>query len=59
MTTSSRISHDLSAVASYATHVLCLGRKTTRFGPPHEVITPETLDGLYGSPVTFHVDDDH
>ena len=53
------ISHDLSAVASYATHVLCLGRRTTRFGPPREVITPETLDDLHGSPVTFHDDDDH
>ena len=53
------ISHELSVVAGYATHVLCLGRKTTCFGPPREVITPETLDEIYGTHVKFHVHDGH
>ena len=53
------ISHELSVVAGYATHVLCLGRKTTCFGPPREVITPQTLDEIYGTHVKFHVHDGH
>jgi zinc transport system ATP-binding protein len=53
------ISHELSVVVGYATHVLCLGRKTVSFGAPREVITPEMLDELYGTHVSFDVHDGH
>lgn len=52
------ISHDLSVVFGYATHVLCLSRKRAWFGVPREVLTPETLQELYGAPVRFHVHDE-
>jgi zinc transport system ATP-binding protein len=53
------ISHELSVVVGYATHVLCLGRSRAWFGAPREVVTPETLEQMYGSPVSLHVHDDH
>jgi len=51
------ISHELSVVSGQATHVLCLGRKRAYFGPPQEVITPKTLEEVYGTHVRFHVHD--
>ncbi len=49
------ISHDLSVVYQHATMVLCLGRDQHWFGPPREVLTPERLHDIYGTPVAFHV----
>jgi zinc transport system ATP-binding protein len=49
------ISHELSLVYRYATHVLCLGRGRTYIGPPTEVLTPQRLEELYGSPMKYHV----
>lgn len=49
------ISHELSAVYQYATHVLCLGHGQTCFGPPRKVLTPDLLNEIYGAPVDFHV----
>ena len=49
------ISHDLSVVYRYATTVLCLGREQHWFGPPKDILTPERLHELYGTPVAFHV----
>jgi zinc transport system ATP-binding protein len=51
------ISHELSVVYRYATHVLCLGRGHTCFGVPRKVLTPELLLDIYGSPVDYHVHD--
>lgn len=51
------VSHDLSVVYRYATAVLCLGRGAHCFGVPREVLTPERLQDLYGSPQSFHVHD--
>jgi zinc transport system ATP-binding protein len=53
------ISHDLSIVYGHATNVLCLTRPTACFGPPKSVLTPVLLEGLYGTPVGYHVHDDH
>jgi zinc transport system ATP-binding protein len=53
------ISHELSIVTGHATHVLCLGRRRAWYGAPREVITPETLEEVYGSPVGFHAHNDH
>ncbi len=49
------ISHELSLVYRYATHVLCLGRGRSDIGPPAEVLTPQNLEALYGSPMKYHV----
>lgn len=49
------ISHDLSVVYRYATHVLCLGRGRICFGPPRAILSPDLLHELYGSPVEFHL----
>ena len=49
------ISHELSVVYRYATHVLCLGRGTTCFGSPRKILTPQLLLDIYGSPVDYHV----
>jgi zinc transport system ATP-binding protein len=49
------ISHELSLVYRHATRVLCLGRGRNVIGPPAEVLTPGTLEDLYGSPMKYHV----
>jgi zinc transport system ATP-binding protein len=49
------VSHDLTIVYRYATAVLCLSRDRVCFGPPREILTPELLQELYGTPVAFHV----
>jgi len=49
------ISHELSLVYRYATQVLCLGRGRSAIGPPAEVLTPQKLEALYGSPMKYHV----
>ena len=49
------ISHELSIVYRYATNVLCLSRtKCPHLGPPREILTPETLEQVYGTPVKYH-----
>jgi zinc transport system ATP-binding protein len=52
------ISHELSLVYRYATEVLCLGRRGTCYGPPVEILTPERLQEMYGTPMGFHLHDD-
>ncbi|KFE62694.1 metal ABC transporter ATP-binding protein [Hyalangium minutum] len=52
------ISHELNVVIGHATHVLCLSQRRAWFGTPREVITPATLDEVYGAHVRFHVHDD-
>jgi zinc transport system ATP-binding protein len=52
------ISHDLSVVYQFATNVLCLARGRTCFGVPRTILTPQLLQELYGSPVSYHVHDD-
>lgn len=49
------ISHELSLVYRYATKVLCLGRGRSWLGPPTEILTPQMLAELYGSPMRYHV----
>jgi zinc transport system ATP-binding protein len=51
------ISHELSVVDRYATNVLCIGRGRPCFGPPRTLLTPETLQELYGTEVKYHVHD--
>jgi zinc transport system ATP-binding protein len=49
------ISHDLSIIYRHATTVLCLGRERHWFGPPKDILTPDRLHEVYGTPVAFHV----
>ncbi|HSP16591.1 MAG TPA: metal ABC transporter ATP-binding protein [Thermoanaerobaculia bacterium] len=42
------VSHDLSFVYRYATHVLCLNRRAICFGAPRQVLTPEVLEQVFG-----------
>jgi ABC-type Mn2+/Zn2+ transport system ATPase subunit len=49
------ISHELSLVYRHATRVLCLGRGRSYIGPPRDVLTPERLEEVYGSPMKYHV----
>lgn len=48
------VSHDLSFVYKYATQVLCLNRQGICFGEPRTVLTPATLEKLYGAPQGFY-----
>ncbi|MBI4134126.1 MAG: metal ABC transporter ATP-binding protein [Candidatus Terrybacteria bacterium] len=51
------ISHDLSVVYRYAQQVLCLHHRQLCFGPPHEVLEPETLQKIYGYDLGFYAHD--
>jgi zinc transport system ATP-binding protein len=42
------VSHDLSVVYRYATKVLCVNHRGICFGPPRQVLTPQSLEALYG-----------
>jgi len=48
------VSHDLTFVYRYATKVLCLNERGLCFGAPREVLTPETLEKLYGEPLAHY-----
>ena len=48
------VSHDLSMVYREATQVLCINRQGLCFGPPSKVLTPETLQALYGEHLHFY-----
>ena len=48
------ISHELSLVGRHATQVLCLGREPPCFGPPDEILTPEVIEQVYGTPLKYH-----
>ena len=51
------ISHDLSVVFKYADRVLCVGHEHTCIGPPREILNPDSLQQLYGMPVSYHLHD--
>jgi zinc transport system ATP-binding protein len=48
------VSHDLSVVYRYANRVLCLSRGKTCIGSPKEILTPETLEEVYGAPLKYY-----
>jgi len=48
------VSHDLSVVYRYASQVLCLSKAKVCMGPPKEIMTPETLEELYGAPPKYY-----
>ncbi|HUA00122.1 MAG TPA: metal ABC transporter ATP-binding protein [Candidatus Aquilonibacter sp.] len=48
------VSHDLSVVYRYADMVLCISKGAPCMGPPREVLTPEMLETLYGTPPKYY-----
>ncbi len=54
------VSHDLSIVYQFATKVLCLSSGRRCFGPPRDILTPDTLAAVYAGVPKFyqHVHDD-
>lgn len=48
------VTHDLSIVYRLSTSVLCLNRHLVCFGPPNEVLTPESLRELYGAEIRYY-----
>jgi zinc transport system ATP-binding protein len=48
------VTHDLSVVYKFSTDVICLNRQPICFGPPREVLTPESLQKLYSGEVKYY-----
>ncbi|MEJ2182869.1 MAG: metal ABC transporter ATP-binding protein [Nitrospirota bacterium] len=48
------VTHDLSVVYQFSNQVICLSRKATCHGPPRKVLTPESLQDLYGGEVKYY-----
>ena len=54
------VSHELSLIYHYAEQVLCLSYLgQPSIGRPVEILTPQRLEELYGTPLKFHVHEDH
>ena len=45
------VAHDVNPIATYLDEVVYVARGGAVCGPPDEVITSETLSGLYGTPI--------
>jgi len=48
------VTHDLSVVYQFSTRVICLSKRAACYGPPHEVLTTESLQDLYGGEVKYY-----
>jgi len=48
------VTHEINVVYAYSTHVLCLRKKKLCYGPPRQVLTPESLQELYGTEIKFY-----
>lgn len=48
------VTHDLSVVYKFSTNVICLNRQPICYGLPQEVLTPESLQKLYGGEVKYY-----
>jgi len=48
------VTHDLSVVFKFSNYVICLNRCPICQGIPKEILTPETLNKLYGEEVKFY-----
>lgn len=55
------VSHDVGFVYRYASKVLCLNRRGLCYGTPHEVLTQELLEKLYGTSHKYyhHLEPNH
>ena len=41
--------HDLNGIAAHLPHLVCLNKEVVAAGRPHQVVTPEVLERLYGA----------
>jgi zinc transport system ATP-binding protein len=48
------VTHDLSVVYKFSSQVICLNRQVICYGPPREILTPESLQNLYGGEVKYY-----
>jgi len=48
------VTHDLSVVYKFSNYVICLNKCPICQGSPKQVLTPETLNKLYGAEVKFY-----
>jgi zinc transport system ATP-binding protein len=48
------ITHDLAVVFKLSSNVLCMNKQPVCYGPPLEVLTPESLQRLYGTEVKYY-----
>jgi len=48
------VTHDLSVVYKFSTEVICLNRQPICYGPSQEVLTPESIQKLYGGEVRYY-----
>jgi zinc transport system ATP-binding protein len=48
------VTHDLAVVFKYSSNVLCMNKQSVCYGPPLEVLTPESLQRLYGAEVKYY-----
>jgi zinc transport system ATP-binding protein len=48
------VTHDLSVVYKISTNVICLNRQPICYGPPRDVLTPESLQKLYAGEVKYY-----
>ena len=48
------VSHDLNIVWEHASNVLCLNKEIKCFGEPQEILSPESLEKIYGVKVKLY-----
>lgn len=48
------VTHDLAVVYKFSSNVLCMNKQRVCYGPPLEVLTPESLQRLYGAEVKYY-----
>ena len=48
------VTHDLNIVWEHANNVLCLNKKKLCYGRPRDILTPKSLEKLYGTGVKFY-----
>jgi zinc transport system ATP-binding protein len=48
------VTHDLAVVFKFSSNVLCMNKQQVCYGPPLEVLTPESMQRLYGAEVKFY-----
>jgi zinc transport system ATP-binding protein len=47
------VTHDLTAVYSQATNVLCLNKKMFCYGPPRDILTPKKMQDIFGGEIKY------
>ncbi len=49
------VTHDLNVVYQFSNQVICLNKQNACMGPPNEVLTPESLQKLYGGGIKYYI----